>query len=381
MDFDRLRRAMSTSTPAPLHVRLRDGIEAQILDNIIPAGEKLPSERVIQEELALSRATVRNALRALTDAGYLQSMPGSGTFVLARQPALTRLGLVGVVVSRPNFHFFYPELVAEFSNRMKQAGYSVLLSMHNDRADLFAQIEREFLSQGVRAMAITLPRHGNMEQVDALLRELRQANIPVVLIGRHSQRFLNMDCVAVDNRQIGYEATRYLLAQGHQAIVHFGFRDYSTGEGRFEGYAQAMQEQGLQPRMIEMNEVLPASEGNFPQNEHLAAPAYQAAHQLWSQQNAPTAAFCFNDVVAMGIYKSLRDLSLRIPQDVSLISVDNLITVQHFEVPLTTFALPGDEIGRRSANLLLDRLAGSHLPPQLHLLPAPLIERDSVAAI
>ena len=79
----------------------------------------------------------------------------------------------------------------------------------------------------------------------------------------------------------------------------------------------------------------------------------------------------------MGLYKAARELGLRIPHDLSLISVDNLPTVTHFEVPLTTFALPGGTIGQRGAELLLRRVAKEPLGPQHYLLPVPLIRRDS----
>lgn len=383
VDFDRLRKAMNSRSPQPLHTRLRDGIQAQLIDGLLRPGDKLPSERVLQDELGVSRSTVRQALNVLIQDGFLQSQPGSGTFVLEHHQRAAQPGAVGIVVSRPNFHFFYPELVAAFSDRLQDAGYSVILSMHNDRAEMFARIQSDFVAQNIRALAITPPRNGDMSLVDTALRELDQSGIPTVLIGRRSDRYMNIDSVAPDNRAIGYQAARHLIELGHQRIWHIGFLDYSTAQDRFEGYRQAMIEAGLEPVIFELAEY-PAGGANgphnYPHSEHLANPAYYLARDLLANQaELPTALFCFNDVVAMGVYKALREMGLRIPDSMSLISVDNLITVQHFEVPLTTFALPGEMIGRKSASLLLERLSGSTAPAQLHLLAATLLARQSTA--
>ncbi len=378
MDFNRLRAFMNMPTPAPLHLRLSEGIEAQIMDGTLVAGEKLPSERILQQELNISRATVRQAISTLTQRNLLQSIAGTGSFILERQPITVGSGLIGLVVSSPNFHFFYPQLAAAFSQRLQEAGYSIMMSLHNDSTDVFARIEREMLARGIAGMAITPPRHGDLSRIDDLISEMRQAQIPVVFIGRRSERYREIDCVATDNYQIGYQAAKHLIALGHERIIHIGLLDYSTGQDRANGYREAMLEMGLEPQIIEMAEFPIETSSDGSQSEHLAVPAHKAAYKIWKEAR-PTAAFCFNDITAMGVYKALRELNLRIPQDVSLISVDDLITVRHFEVPLSTFALPGEAIGRQSADLLLRRLAGENFPAQRYLLPAPFIQRASIS--
>lgn len=377
MDFERLKARFQTQTPSPLHVRLREGIQEQIEDNTLPPGSKLPSERELQEMLGVSRATVRQALRFLIDNDLLQSTPGTGTFVL--ESAVVEKRLVGLIVSGPNFHFFYPQLAAAFSTCLRQSGYVTSLVMHNEQVEHLIEAIQELMAQNVAALAITPPRHGDRSLLDSWLAELTVANVPVVFIGRQTARYPHIDCIATDNWRIGYEATRHLLELGHRRIVHIGILDYSTGRSRAEGYRQAMIEAGLEPSILQISDEVPdpALPGSSP-SEHLATPAYQIALELWSTDR-PTAVFCFNDVSAMGVYKALRDLALRIPEDVSLISVDNLLTTRHFEVPLTTFALPGEAIGCRGAEVLLRRIAGKVDTPELQLLAAPIIIRASTA--
>jgi DNA-binding LacI/PurR family transcriptional regulator len=70
---------------------------------------------------------------------------------------------------------------------------------------------------------------------------------------------------------------------------------------------------------------------------------------------------------------------LAVPRDVSLVGVDDLPFAEYFDAPLTTFALPGEEIGRRAADLVVRRLAGERFPPQRVLVPARFLPRLSAA--
>lgn len=381
MDIARIRAAVTANTPAPLHQKLRDAIHQQILDGTLQPGETLPSERAMKEHFGLSRATVRQAINGLIRDGLLQSIAGTGTFVLEPPVTATNSGLVGLITSSANFNFFYPQLASSFNQQMRRAGYGLLMSLHEERADVLDQMVTEMLQQNVVALAITPTRYGDMSDTMARLRRM---GIPVVLIGRKAQN-ARFDVIATDNVDIGYRATRHLIDMGHRHIAYIGLLGYSTGDDRLAGYRRALEEENLPPHIYqiqEMNNGAGQNNDDVPR-EHLAEPAKIAAHQIWGVKGStlpqPSAAFCFNDIVAMGVYKALRDLNRSIPQDVSLVSVDNLIAVRHFEVPLSTFALPGEAIGARSATTLLRRLAGDKSPSETILLPASFISRASTA--
>ncbi|MCA9979448.1 MAG: GntR family transcriptional regulator [Anaerolineales bacterium] len=381
MNIERLQQEFESSAPAPLHAKLSDALLAQISDGTLQPGDTLPSERQLQSLLDLSRPTIRQAINALIRKGLVQRVAGKGTFVLEPEKPKTPTGLVGLIVSRPNFHFFYPQLAASFAEQIRTSNYGLVMALHGDRADLLGEaIEGLLLTQHIVGLAITPPRFGSVSPV---VRRLNRANVPFVFIGRQDADLM-VDSVAPDNVQIGYQATRHLLELGHQRIAHFGFSDYVTGRSRLEGYQLAMAEAELPAQFVEIPEHITTSgEGidDEAPGTRIASPAREMALQVLAEPNRPTAVFGFNDVVAMGVYKAARELNLRLPRDLSLISVDNLPTITHFEVPLTTFALPGAEIGRRGANLLLRRIAGDEMGPQQYLLSAPMIQRDSTAVV
>jgi GntR family transcriptional regulator of arabinose operon len=385
MDTQRIQAHVQSATPAPLHQKLREAIREQVLDGTLPPGTTLPSERLMKEQFGISRATVRQAINALIQDGFLQSIPGTGTFVLQQETKPTTTGLIGLITSSPNFTFFYPQLTAAFNERIREASYGLVMTLHSEHAELLDKMVDELLAHNIVGLAITPPRYGD---VSGTLARVRRQGIPVVFVGRNFPTD-SVDVIAPDNHWIGYQATRHLIELGHERIAYIGLLDYSTGAERSAGYRQAMEEANLPPMMMPINEAeigtaQPEDQPAGSPREHLAGPAQHKAHEIWSAANTlphPTAAFCFNDIVAMGVYKGLRELNLAIPNDVSLVSVDNLITVRHFEVPLSTYALPGQQIGIRSAEILLRRLAGDAAPAQRFLLQSDFVPRASAAEL
>jgi DNA-binding LacI/PurR family transcriptional regulator len=102
---------------------------------------------------------------------------------------------------------------------------------------------------------------------------------------------------------------------------------------------------------------------------------------LWTQvgRRELTGAFCFNDALASWVQREIRMLNLSIPRDLSVIGVDNMPYADFFDAPLTTFALPGEDLAREAANVLLRRLNGESFPRQRILLPAQFMLRRSTA--
>jgi DNA-binding LacI/PurR family transcriptional regulator len=376
LDLHRLKTAMEELTAEPLYIKLSKAIQDQIVDGTLQPGEKLSSERNLQETLEVSRATVREAINALAQSGFLHSVPGSGTYVLKRQTFAQTRGTIGLIFPSPSLHSSYPDLAATFNMQIRKSGYSLVMALHNEDRQMLNQVVYELLAQNVKALAIMVPRTFEPDETEA---EIKRREIPLIYLGRKRIHH-GVDCVATDNHQIGYMATRHLLELGHKRIVHFGYLDYSTGQDRANGYRQAMEEAQQTPRVIVPQP--PSDEPNLPVlNEYSVAVGYQAALPVWKNNSPdrPTAVFCFWDLEALGVYTAVRELGLRVPEDVSIVSVDDHHAIRHIDVPITTFSLPSEEIGRLGAEILLRRLAGDNGPPQCHLLPARFIQRRSTA--
>lgn len=374
LDFDRIIRDLQAPAAAPLHARVRGAIQTQIMDGTLKPGETLPPERTLQEQLGISRATVRQAIKSLINDDLLKSVVGSGTFVLKPQQSPPHNTLVGIIVPDSNYYIYYPELASSLSYRLREAGYRVDASIHNERYGTLAEITSSLLTQEAAAVVLVAPNH---QDGNHILRQLRSKGVIVVLLTRYLENLADVDYIGADNRLIGIEATQHLIKLGHSSIVHVAASSTSTAFDRADGYVQAMTKAGLTPQIL----IVPDEQSPLP-SELMNYVIKTEPAQLWDRvaKREITGVFCFNDQIASWVQKEVRKLNLVIPRDFSLISVDNMPYADFFDTPLTTFALPGEEIGNQAAALLLRRLKGETFPPQRVLLPARFIHRLSTAA-
>jgi LacI family transcriptional regulator len=196
--------------------------------------------------------------------------------------------------------------------------------------------------------------------------ELR--TVPAVLIGAQD-RTDGVPSVAPDERQGARDAVRYLVELGHRRI---GFvaeaTDVPATRGRRLGYEDALEEAGIEfrPALV--------AEGDAE-----AAGGFEAATALLSRpDDRPTAIFCYNDRMAMGVYRAVADAGLRIPDDVSVVGFDDQEPIASGLFPgLTTVSLPQYEMGAWAVDSLVAQLDGEERRGA-HRLGCPLVHRGSV---
>jgi LacI family transcriptional regulator len=193
--------------------------------------------------------------------------------------------------------------------------------------------------------------------------------IPSVLLDCYSED-RTLPSVVPDEVKSALIATKLLLQKGHRRIGFINcFEDVPAVKGRFEGYKQA----------LEVYDV-PFIEDFVCSGESNADSGYEGAMQLMQLPSPPTAIFCFNDQVAMGVYAALRELCLEIPKDVAVMGVDNLEIIAAFLRPgLSTMELPHYQMGQWAVNYLLEHIENNQRPrPVQHTIECRYIERASV---
>ena len=164
-------------------------------------------------------------------------------------------------------------------------------------------------------------------------------------------------------------AVEAIIQAGHTRIGMINnMDDIPATHGRREGFLNALRRHGLQhdPRHLVIAQ--PETTGGR-----------EAALGLLGQADRPTALFCFSDRVAMGAYQAATALGLRIPEDVSIVGIDNLEIIADALWPgLTTVALPHYEMGRWAVTRILDDIENPGVPAAQTQLDCPLIERGSL---
>ena len=161
-------------------------------------------------------------------------------------------------------------------------------------------------------------------------------------------------------------AIEYLIELGHTKIAYVG---ETKNEERYTGYVSTLRKHNIPLRNEFVSNVILSSEGG-----------YCGTKTLLKRTQEMTAIFCPNDLTAIGVMRALQEAGLRIPTDISVISIDDIDMAQYLSPMLTTIHVPLDEMGQTAAKILIDRIQGGHHLPMKISLPFYLAVRESCAA-
>ena len=317
----------------------------------------------------VSHSTVSRALRnsPLVNSKTTQEIQGIAR-QLAYQPSAVARGLVtrkthtiGVVVTTIADPFV-SEVVIGIEMAANDHGYSVFLADSNADPVREQSVVHSFAERRVDGIVVTSSRVG------ALYTPLLvQMMVPIVLINnQHPGQFVHS--VMIDNVPASREATGHLVGLGHRRIAYVGDQfGFESDTERLEGYREALQEAAL-PFCSEL-----VVNGDGKPEGGIAA-----MDKLLALPDTPTAVFCYNDMTALGVLRSLRTHGLRVPADVSVVGFDDLFLASYIQPQLTTVRQPMQRMGRMAMESLLKVMSGQPSGEAVKL-PAELIVRESTA--
>lgn len=366
-----LERKNGKGSRAFLHVQLSNILRTQIADRTYRVGDKLPSEVELGKTYNVNRATVRRALQKLMSERLIYRIPASGTFVSdnARvdakytQTAEGEINVAWVIGNGANrvlgpFHALLFSRVSSELSRYQQ--HLVFFSTDQSQCDdlIIANIRQK------KIQAMFLVGQFPNQNFD----RFKRLNVPMVLLD-NSLSDGSIDCVIADNEKGAYDAVCRLIEKGHRRIatVRAPLTEAATQE-RFKGYMRALTDAGI-PFYEEL-----VVEGNFQSDGGEAA-----MEKLLALKFPPTAVFSFNDEMAIGAMKAIRNHGLRIPEDISIVGFDDIEWSSHAIPPLSTVHVPIEEIAYAGVHLLETRMQRPSTVPYKVLIPARYVERASVA--
>jgi DNA-binding LacI/PurR family transcriptional regulator len=177
--------------------------------------------------------------------------------------------------------------------------------------------------------------------------------------------------VEARNADGAYEAVSYLIQSGHKRIAYFSGPSHSSHSAdRAEGYKRAFLESDLPFNPEDVIAV-----GSYIEN------GYEAGRTLFNNTKHPTAVFCYNDLVAMGLVNALIDLGYEVPGNISVIGFDNIPYGAHFRVPLTTVHVPVYEMGRQAAEMIIEQIDNGKPAQDKRYFDVKLIHRKSAGSV
>ena len=280
---------------------------------------------------------------------------------------LAMIGLLVPSIANPYFGSLARQLEAVANER----GYGVMLCNTQREAERELAYAQALLAQGVRGVVI-----GSALQGQEHLAPLIERGLAVVSVDRTAEKApWNMDYVSVDNHRCGELAAEHLLALGHRDLVYVTAPLRSVSRcARLEGVRDACTAAGAR---------LHVHIGDIPNGQiemEMAALGQAAAIELQAGQAEATAYIAMNDMMAVGLLSGLRQCNKRVPQDVSVVGVDDLFLDSYLSPALTSVRQPMPDIAQAAFERVLARMSSPAEPAHELVFPPELIQRGSTCA-
>lgn len=276
----------------------------------------------------------------------------------ARALASQKTRIIGAVIpSLENLNFSIG--VAALQKKLDEKGFTLLLACSNySQAEELKQV-RALVAQGISGLMLVGRTHAS-----ELFELLEARRIPFI-----SGWTVDKDrpYVGFDNYEIGRKLVNHLADLGHRdfGVIAQNLGVSDRAADRVAGIRDALREHQLEFR-----------QEYFIEAPHRTLEGQIAFRALMQREKKPTAVICGTDVLAIGALAEAKQMNLVLPRDISITGINDIEFSRFTSPPLTTVALPVEEIGSRAADYLIGCLESRTVPSQT-LIPAELIVRES----
>lgn len=309
--------------------------------------------RVLNGKSGVAAATRQKVMAAVQASGYVPNLN-------ARALAGNQTRVLGMLV--PDFSTQYiSELARGAGHAANQAGYELVLYTHS-HAQQKASTHVTLITRGLLdGLIIVLP-----DIADQQLEGLHQSGLRMVIVD-HRHELKSLPSVDADNYRGARLMMDHLLDLGHRRIGFIAGRpDTRASLERLRGYKESLQLRG-----IDVDEQL-IHPGNF-----LQAEGVKGAQAFMQLDQPPTAIFACNDMMALGAMDAVRDMALRIPEDISIGGFDDIPMSAHFYPALTTIRQPLFDMGSAATRMIINMLSDIENPSHQLELKTELVVRRS----
>jgi LacI family transcriptional regulator, galactose operon repressor len=303
-------------------------------------------------------ATTKSRIKALAQQmGYVPDSSAQGL----RMKMTKLFGLVIPSSTNPIF----ARIVFAIEDRAHELGYDVLIAHSLNKPEREENCIRRLLSRRVDGLFISPVYRFEVEA--RIYQEVLARKTPTVLLGPPAAFCKSFPSIEIEELIASYNATQHLLKLGHKRIAYLtGPPTAPWAHERFEGYRRALREAGL-----DVDDKLVFQAGNTIED------GTKAALQMLNESCDATAVQAVSDLVAIGCAETLLAQGLRIPEDISIVGFGNILTTEHFRVPMTTIRQPKFRLGIAAVETMMKLIRGEHVQPKR--LPAELVGRKSTA--
>lgn len=281
----------------------------------------------------------------------------------ARSLSLNKSHAIGLIVTDLSNPFF--GMIVEFTQgEIDARANSLMIGVSQNTLRLERESVSRLVDSGVDGL-ILVPAYGPVTDLSHI-ESLHKQGFPMVSISSYYEG-IPCPCVMTDLAKGAYDMTHYLIESGCRRILFLGGRrELVPAKARLSGFLSAHHDAGLTVQPDQILEVPHA----------IYQCGYEAAKQAM-QSTAPDAIMTINDVLSMGVLGYLREVGVRVPEDVSVAGYDDLLYSKMLETPLTTVRQPVREICASAVSLLFRIIGGEKPPEEMILLEPELVIRAS----
>ena len=343
----------------PLYKAIYEDLKHKIESHVYSDGQYLPAERQLSAEYQVERLTLRKALKLLQEDGYIQTMPGAGSRVIApagSQPPQDSSYMIAFVISGDmdrQAQLYHIEICNYLEEYCKADGANVLFAKVCATDEIPPYLRHPDIVRGVIWVA----------NVDSRFLEYsRSHGIPSICLAHDYPEFPRINYADFES---GFQATKHLLSQGCRNIAFLNGIDNSVNRNRLAGYREALASCGLSPESSLI------ADGNWSFSS--GSRGTRAVLETGVEFDGLVAS---NDMMALGAMQELSRWGLKIPDQVKVIGIDNIDQSRRSNPALSTIAVNQKDIARTAYLFMKDLLKGRQIPEEV-IIPGKLIVRES----
>jgi len=313
--------------------------------------------RVIADHPRISRETSRKVKQIMEELGYHPNL-------MAKSLVSRTTKTIAIILPKPAeellLNFFFYELIRGVLAQLTRSGYDMLMAGGSNEQEELDTVARLVRGGRIDGLILLYSRTS-----DPVIDFLRREKIPFALVGR-SLDYDDVPSVDNDNVQASYDATKHLIAQGQTRIGFVsGPAKLAMTQDRMNGYKKALEEAGY-----------PFKPNWVVEGEFLIESGYRAMASIMSQPEPPTALVVIDDVVAFGVLKGLAELGYRVPQDVAIVSFNNIALAELTMPPISSMDVGAYQLGYTASQLVLHMIQGYEITAR-QIIPHRLVVRES----
>jgi GntR family transcriptional regulator of arabinose operon len=343
-------------------------VEEQIESGSIGMGDKLPSENEMSLQFHLSRQTIRHAIDVLEQRKLVTRIQGSGTYagVCARGGSQEKYFNIAVISTYVDSYIF-PAVLKGIERVLSKSGYTMQVAFTGNRTEREREALDKILDKGLIDGLIVEPAKSALPNPNLhYYKKLMGQQVPILFFNSRYPE-LNLPCVSLNDALVGEKAAEYLIQAGHKEIGGIFKCDDGQGHLRYSGFAKSMEKADLK---LDGKRILWIDSESLKDMESWA-------DYLFQRLEGCTGVVCYNDEVANLLSGICLKRGIRIPEDLSLVSIDNSDLATLGEVPITSFPHPMEALGRKVAENMIKLIENPSFDGN-YLFDSEAVERESV---